>query len=103
MRLEFYGTLSVGVARMGAAHNKTHLIADAASDLNAEFDRVFGWSDRASSFRRRYLRNFYSDSSPSYRIRYCSCILCRHVGQVLRSTENVLLGRHCGVHRDGGL
>jgi hypothetical protein len=55
MPLEFYGTLSVSVAWMGAAHNKSHLIADVASDLNAEFDRVFVWSDRASSFRRRYL------------------------------------------------
>jgi hypothetical protein len=35
MPLEFYGTLSVSVARMGA-----HLIAEAASDLNAKFDRV---------------------------------------------------------------
>jgi hypothetical protein len=74
MPLEFYGTFSVSVARMGA-----HLIADAASDLNAEFDRVFAWSDRASF------------------------ILFWHIGQVLRSTENVLFGPHCGVHRDGGL
>ena len=62
MPLEFYGTLSVSVARMGAAHNKSHLIADVASDLNAEFDRVFVWSDRASSFRRRCLYKFYSIS-----------------------------------------
>ena len=41
MPLEFYGTLSASVARMGATHNKSHLIADVASDLNAEFDRVF--------------------------------------------------------------
>jgi hypothetical protein len=98
MPLEFYGTFSVSVARMGA-----HLIADAASDLNAEFDRVFVWSDRASSFPRHYLWNFYSHSSLSYRIRYCSFILLRHIGQVLRSIENVLFGPHCGVHRDGGL
>ena len=92
MPLEFYATLSVSVARMGAAHNKSHLIADVASDLNAEFNRVFVWSDRASSFRQRHLWNFCFNSSLSYRIRYCSCILCRHVGQVLRSTENLLFG-----------
>ncbi len=56
MPLEFYGTLSVSVAWMGAAHNKSHLIADVASDLNAEFDRVFCMVGfYASSFRRRYL------------------------------------------------
>ena len=104
MPLEFYGTLSVSVARMGAAHNKSHLIADVASDLKAEFDRVFVWSDRASSFRRRYVWNFYSNSFLSYRIRYCSCILCRHVGKDAQAVQRMCcLGPTAGVHRDGGL
>jgi hypothetical protein len=72
-------------------------VTDEAASIGGSYTEQYGWIARR--FDDVILWDFYFNGVLPYRIRYCDCILYRHVRQILRSNREPVVGPRSRAHR----